>query len=240
MTVKVGIIGAMQVEVDGLVSQMQGAKEKAVGGLTFHEGKLRGADVVVVRSGVGKVNAALCAHTLSLCFGVSHIINTGIAGAMAAGLNVEDFVVSTDAMYYDMDAHGFGYPAGVIPQMDESDFKADKGLIEAVRKAFSDMQTEEGAPHRNLITGRIATGDQFVSERAVKERIKAICDPACVEMEGCGIAHACYLDKVPFVIVRCMSDKADDGEEATYKFNEERCAKMSAELVMKTIASISE
>lgn len=239
---KVGIIGAMQVEVDRLVQSMKGATESSVAGLIFYEGEINGVKAIAVKSGIGKVNAALCAHTLALRFSVTHVINTGIAGAMAAGLNVEDFVVSSDAMYYDMDAHGFGYPVGVIPQMEESDFKASDELINAVERAFLSMQEANGtrkvsceAEHK-LIRGRIASGDQFVSEKSVKEKIKAICDPACVEMEGAGIAQACYLNKVPFVIVRCMSDKADDGEEATYAFNERRCAEHSAALVMKAVS----
>lgn len=244
MKLKAGIIGAMQVEVDTLTASMQSAKVSRIGGIAFHEGVLCGCDAVVAKSGVGKVNAALCAHTMALNFGVTHIINTGIAGAMAAGLDVADFVVSTDAMYYDMDAHGFGYNAGVIPQMEESDFQADKALIDAVEKAFEKMKDalkSEGAKGREhkLVKGRIASGDQFVSERAVKNKIKELCSPACVEMEGAGIAHACYLNKVPFVIVRCMSDKADDGEEATYSFNEKSSAEMSAALVKDTLSVLS-
>ena len=229
---KIGIIGAMEVEVQALRSLMSGAQERAAGGLAFTEGSLDGVQVVIVRSGVGKVNAALCAQRLILQFGVTHIINTGIAGALASGLKVLDFVASTDALYHDMNAVGFGYKMTEIPQMDCSDFPADPAMLEAAEKAFASLPEAEG---HKLIKGRIATGDQFISDKALKQQIKADCNPACVEMEGTAIAHACYLNKVPFVIIRCMSDMADDIGENTYSFNEKAAANLSAALVRKML-----
>ena len=231
---KIGIIGAMEVEVQALRSLMSGAQERAAGGLAFTEGSLDGVQVVIVRSGVGKVNAALCAQRLILQFGVTHIINTGIAGALASGLKVLDFVASTDALYHDMNAVGFGYKMTEIPQMDCSDFPADTAMLEAAEKAFASLPEAEG---HKLIKGRIATGDQFISDKALKQQIKADCNPACVEMEGTAIAHACYLNKVPFVIIRCMSDMADDIGENTYSFNEKTAANLSASLVRKMLGS---
>lgn len=231
---KVGIIGAMEVEVKALRSLMEGVKETKAGGLDFTEGKLDGIPVVIVRSGVGKVNAALCAQRLALQFGVTHVINTGIAGAMAHGLKVLDFVVSTDALYHDMDATGFGYKRTQIPQMSCSCFPADKGMLEAAKKAFSSLPEAEG---HKLLEGRVATGDQFISDKAVKNQIRESCGPACVEMEGAAIAHACYLNNIPFVIIRCLSDMADDTGENTYSFNEETAANLSAALVRKMLKS---
>lgn len=231
---KIGIIGAMEVEVKALRALLAGTREHAAGGLTFTEGQLDGVQVVIVRSGVGKVNAALCAQRLILQFGVTHIINTGIAGALASGLKVLDFVASTDALYHDMNAVGFGYRMTEIPQMDCSDFPADTAMLEAAEKAFASLPEAEG---HKLVKGRIATGDQFISDKALKQQIKADCNPACVEMEGTAIAHACYLNKVPFVIVRCMSDMADDIGENTYSFNEQAAANLSAALVRKMLGS---
>ncbi|MCR5621931.1 MAG: 5'-methylthioadenosine/adenosylhomocysteine nucleosidase [Treponema sp.] len=229
---KIGIIGAMEVEVKALRSLLVDAKDTKAGGLDFTEGSHDGVSVVIVRSGVGKVNAALCAQRLALQFGVTHVINTGIAGAMAHGLKVLDFVVSTDALYHDMDATGFGYKRTEIPQMSCSNFPADKGMVEAAKKAFPSLPEAEG---HKLVEGRIATGDQFISDRAVKEQIRTSCDPACVEMEGAAIAHACYLNGIPFVIIRCLSDMADDVGENTYSFNEEAAANLSAALVRKML-----
>lgn len=235
---KIGIIGAMDVEVKtlkGLMKPFEGENELKIteaGSLTFTEGVLEGVNVVVVQSGIGKVNAALCAQRLVLQFGVTHIINTGIAGAAGAGLGVLDFVVSTDAIYHDFDVRGFGYDICVIPQMDCSDFAADEKMIAAAEKAFS--QLEEAKGHK-LVKGRIASGDQFISSSEQKNTIKVNCAPACVEMEGAAIAHACYINKIPFVIIRCMSDMAEDSSEKTYDFNEELAADLSAKLVLKMI-----
>ena len=236
---KIGIIGAMEVEVNFLRSLMgANIKKTETGSIVFEEGKIHGVDIVLVRSGVGKVNAALCAQRLILQFGCTNIINTGIAGAMAKGLDVMDFVVSTDAVYHDMDATGFGYKKGQIPQMNVFAFEADKNMIEAAKKAFSATEFakgEEGKPAHKIIEGRIATGDQFISEKSVKAQINENFSPACVEMEGGAIAHACYLNKVPFVILRCMSDMADDLSSNGYDFNEPVAAELSAKVVEKMI-----
>ncbi len=232
---KIGIIGAMQVEVDDLKNEMTSVKTKNAGGLEFFEGKLGETDVVIVRSGIGKVNAALCAQRLILEFGCTHIINTGIAGAMASGLTTLDFVVSSDAVYHDMDAVYFGYKVGQIPQMDVFSFKADQQMIEKAKEVFGTL--EESKEHK-IVEGRIATGDQFIADSVTKKKIADNFEPACVEMEGTAIAHACHVNKIPFVIIRCMSDTADDGSKQKYDFNETVAAKMSAHLVEKLIEAI--
>ena len=226
---KYGIIGAMESEVRSLCDQVAGKELVEYAGLTFCCGMLKNKSVVIVKSGIGKVNAALCAQALILKFGVTKIINTGIAGAFAKGLGVFDFVVSTAALYHDFDTTAFGYKRGQVPGMPES-FTADGELADAAVKAFE--QTEFAKQHK-VIKGIVASGDQFISDTASKKVIKANFEPACVEMEGCAIAQACYLNKVPFVIVRCMSDMADDSVEQTYSFNEDICAETCACLVMK-------
>lgn len=229
---KIGIIGAMQVEIDYLRKKMTSVSKTEAGNLSFEEGKLEGVDVVLVRSGVGKVNAALCAQMLILKFGCTNIVNTGIAGSMGFGLKILDFVVSTDAVYHDMNAVGFGYKAGQVPQMNVFSFEADKNMIEAVKKGFAETELSKG---HSIIEGRVATGDQFISEKNLKEEIKKNFSPACVEMEGCAIAHACYLNKIPFVIVRCMSDMADDSTGQIYSFNETIAGELSAKVIEAAI-----
>ena len=238
MQKKVGIIGAMDVEVKTLKSVLlplpgeSSVRTTVAGGCEFYEGLLDGVAVVVVKSGVGKVNAALCAQRLAIQFGVSHVINTGIAGAMASGLKVLDFVASTDALYHDMDATGFGYKVSEVPQMKCSDFPADPKMLDAATVAFASLKEAKG---HELIAGRIATGDQFISDKEIKKHIRETCNPACVEMEGAAIAHACYLNSIPFVIIRCMSDMADDMQENSYTFNESTAAELSAALVRSMI-----
>ena len=231
MSKKVGIIGAMSVELELLKSKLEEnpAVTKA-GGMTFTEGKINGISVVLVQSGVGKVNAALCAQRLILKFGCTHIINTVIAGAMASGLKVLDFVASTDAVYHDMDATGFGYKKTEIPQMKCSDFPADGKMLEAARSAFKEFPAEH-----KLVFGRIATGDQFISDKEKKSAIQETCSPACVEMEGAAVAHACWINEIPFVIIRCMSDMADDDGESIYSFNENEAASLSGSLVLSML-----
>lgn len=239
MSKKVGIIGAMDVEVEQLKALMQPSKGQTevkitnAGSCSFAEGTIDGIEVVIVQSGIGKVNAALCAQRLILQMGVTHVINTGIAGAMAHGLRVQDTVVSTSALYHDMDVVAFGHKICEIPEMDCSDFPADKAMIEATQKAFASLESCKG---HQLLAGRIASGDQFVASKAQKEEIIRRCNPMCVDMEGAAIAHACYLNHTPYVVIRCMSDMADDNGEETYSFNKIDTANMSANLVRSMIS----
>lgn len=235
---KIGIIGAMDEEVAYLKSLAKNAKSTSADGLEFVEGEIEGVQVVVVMSGIGKVNAALCAQRLILQFNCTHVINTGIAGAAAHGLGVLDMVASTDAVYHDFDVTGFGYKPTVIPRMEKSAFPADEKMLNAALSSFEEMKAVEPFKGHKLISGRIASGDQFISDKKVKNHIVEICSPACVEMEGAAIAHACFINKTPFLVLRCMSDMADDGEEATYDFNDKIAADMSARLVVRIIQKI--
>lgn len=232
---KIGIIGAMDVEIAILRAEMEkngSLKQFESGNLVFNEGNINGKDVVVVKSGVGKVNAALCAQQLILKFGVDAVINSGIAGAMKEGLHIFDLVVSEDAVYHDVDATAFGYKPTEVPQMKCSTFKADEKLIKAAEKGFSN--SEQSAKFK-MIRGRIATGDQFIADEKIKKHIADICNPACVEMEGSAIAHACYLNNVPFVILRTISDNADASYESTYSFNETEAAEECSAIVMNML-----
>lgn len=232
---KIGIIGAMDVEINIFCEEMKkngSLKKTESGNLVFNEGTLCGKDVVVVKSGIGKVNAALCAQRLIIQFDVKKIINTGIAGAIQEGLHIHDMVVSTDAVYHDMDVTAFGYEPTEIPQMHASAFDADEKMIQAAEKAFA---ASESAKKYKLVLGRIASGDQFVSYSEQKEHIEEICSPSCVEMEGAAIAHTCFLNQIPFVILRCISDNADDSYEVTYSFNEKIASEECAAVVLKML-----
>ncbi|MCQ2412235.1 MAG: 5'-methylthioadenosine/adenosylhomocysteine nucleosidase [Sphaerochaetaceae bacterium] len=222
---KVGIIAAMDEEL-ALFLQLTG-KEKSKN--EFVECTINGTDCVLVKCGIGKVNAALTTQRLISEYKVTHIINTGIAGALAKNLRVFDIVVSTDTVYHDFDVTGFGYKPTMIPRMKESYFKADNALIENAKTAFQTISTKEGFESVHMMEGRVASGDQFICDKSVKQHIIDICNPACVEMEGAAIAHTSFVNKVPFVVIRCMSDNA---EESTEAFNEKKAALISAELVI--------
>ena len=225
----IGIIGAMDSEVDTLFARMTSKEKINLNHLTFYKGKLYDKDVVIVKCGIGKVNAALCTQLLILNFKVSKIINTGIAGAVGEGLKIYDFVVSTEAVYHDFDVQFFGYKLGQVPGMPET-FKADPSLINAAKLAF---EQTDFANKLKLSQGRIASGDQFISGNEKKASIISNFHPQCVEMEGCAIAQTCYANNVPFVIIRCMSDTADDSVKETY--SEETASRLSSTFLLEVI-----
>ena len=214
---KLGIIGAMQQEVETLLSHLEGCARQEKAGSVFYEGTLGGLETVVVQCGVGKVNAAICVQILCDCFGVTHVVNTGIAGSLCAELDIGDLVISEDAMYHDVDCHAFGYPTGKVPGMPQT-YPADALLADYAHEA---AQTVHPGHVRR---GRVASGDQFVNEKALKEHIIAVTGALCTEMEGAAIAHAAYRNGVPYVIIRAISDKADDSAEMDYPTFETQAA----------------
>lgn len=225
---KLGIIGAMQLEVETLLGIMEDKKVSSHAGSTFYEGKLEGLDVVVVQCGVGKVNAAICAQILCSCFGVTHLVNTGIAGSLCADLDIGDMVVSVDAMYHDFDCVHFGYEMGRVPGMYVTAFPADAKMMEL---AFAAAEEVNPGHTKN---GRVASGDLFVAEKGAKERIIERTKALCTEMEGAAIAHTAYRNNIPFVILRAISDKADDSAEMDYPTFERiaahRCANVTCHM----------
>ena len=224
--VKIGIIGAMELEVSALKGQLAGINIKKKAGMEFCEGQIRGVDVVVVRCGIGKVNAALCVQILCDDFGVSHIINTGVAGSLNNALNIGDILISKDAVHHDVDVTIFSYKIGEVPQLGVREFPADAGLISAAERAIKEKQ-----PDLNYRVGRVASGDQFISSSEVKERIIKNFEADCAEMEGASIAHGAYLNGIPFVIIRAISDKADGSAEQDYPSFEKAAAAHCAKLV---------
>ena len=223
---KLGIIGAMAVEVATLKEQMEDLTATSVAGMEFCTGRLEGLDVVVVQCGVGKVNAAMCTQILCSVYGVTHLVNTGIAGSLCADLDIADLVVSTDAMYHDVDVNVFGYPIGQVPGMDVVAFPADEKLSAC---AFA---AAEAVNPGHTKTGRVASGDQFVSRKEQKEHIIEVSGALCTEMEGAAIAHTAYRNGVPFVILRAISDKADDSANMDYPTFEALAAHRCAQVTM--------
>ena len=223
---KIGIIGAMEEEVDALKAQMNLNKEITKAGMTFCEGTLNNANVVIVKCGIGKVNAGMCVQILADIFDVTHIINTGVAGSLNADLDIGDILISTDAVYHDMDVTIFGYAPGQVPGTPAAEFKADSHMIDLAVESCKKVN-----PDITCRKGRVVTGDQFISSKEVKERLIHVFGGFCAEMEGCAIAHASTLNNLPFVIIRAISDKADDSAEMDYPTFERAAAKHSANLV---------
>lgn len=228
-----GIIGAMEEEVAALKEAMEVQEAAELASMTFYRGVLCGKDVVVVRSGIGKVNAGICAQILVDRFHVDTLINTGIAGSLDARIDIGDMVISTDALHHDMDAVQFGYPAGQVPRMEVMSFPADEELVKKAVQA-----NEKANPDIHTYTGRVASGDQFIASKEVKEKIVENFQPLCVEMEGAAIAQAAYLNKVSYVIIRAISDKADNSATMDYPTFERQAIAHSVGLVKELMTII--
>ena len=229
----IGIIGAMEEEVAVLKQEMDIEETVDYASMQFCKGTLCGKNVVIVRSGIGKVNAAICAQILADKFNVDVLINTGIAGSLDAAIDIGDMVISTDLVEHDMDATIFGDPLGQVPRMDTFSFPAEKDLIEKAVAA-----NEEANPDIKTFTGRIVSGDQFVSSAEVKEKLVNNFQAKCTEMEGAAISHAAYLNKVSCVIIRAISDKADNSATMDYPTFEKKAIEHSVRLVRNLLPRI--
>lgn len=230
---KLGIIGAMSVEVETLKTRMSELSISTKAGMEFYEGILNGVPAVVVVCGVGKVNAALCVQILCDCFDVTHIVNTGVAGSLDSQLDIGDLVIGKDAMYHDFDCHVLNdsYVVGQVPGMPVRSFEADSQMVECAFQAAENVQ--KGHVH----IGRVASGDQFVCSKEQKSEIIQNTGALCTEMEGAAIAHAAWRNHVPFVIIRAISDKADNSAEMDFPTFEAIAAKHCA-MVTMTLAGL--
>lgn len=226
----IGIIGAMDEEVAKIREKMADVSVEPKAGMEFYQGKLEGAEAVVVRSGIGKVNAAVCTQILIDCYHVKAIINTGIAGSLQADIDIGDIVLSVDTLQHDVDATGFGYQIGEIPRMPVSVFKADARMIMLASRAC-----EEVNPDIHVHAGRIVSGDQFISDRSKKKWLVENFSGCCTEMEGAAIAQTAYLNGVPFLIVRAISDKADDSATVDYPTFEAQAIQHSVNLILALV-----
>ena len=229
----IGIIGAMEVEVAILKEKMEDVRIIKKASMDFYEGILAGKKVVVVRSGIGKVNAGICAQILADVFSVDAIINTGIAGSLNKNINIGDIVLSTDVVQHDMDATGFGYRKGQIPQMPVFFFNADDNLRRLAAEVCKEVN-----PDIQVFEGRIASGDQFVSDQGVKNRIVSEFSAYATEMEGAAIGQAAYLNEIPFLVVRAISDKADGSAQMDYSEFEKAAVDHSVRLTLNMLARI--
>lgn len=211
---KIGIIGAMNEEIIELKSSMTNIKEIEISNLKFYEGKLLSKDVVLVESGIGKVNAAISTTLLISNFKVDKIIFTGVAGAVDPEIKVTDIVIGTDLIESDMDVTAGGnYKLGDIPRMKTSNFKADPYLFTLAENVATKLFGAE-----KIHKGRIISRDEFVASSEKVARLREIFNAECVEMEGAAVAHVCEVLNIPFLVLRSISDKADD--EAGMSFDE--------------------
>lgn len=210
----IGIIGAMEVEVRALKAMLEETSTETISGAEFVKGKLFGKDVVVACCGIGKVFAAIAAEAMILKYSPELIINTGVGGAVSDGLKVADIVVADKVIQYDMDTTAFGDPPGFLSGINITDIPTSEKAAALLAKCADDL----GISCR---IGKIASGDKFVDtmedKRAVGTKFNAL---AC-EMEGASIGHVCYVNNVPFAVLRSISDSFDDNSSMEYsKFTE--------------------
>lgn len=208
---KIGIIGAMEEEVKSLIEEMEVSEKIAKAKMIFYSGNINDKEVVIVTSGIGKVNAAVCAQILVDKFDVNYIINVGIAGGIGENIYPGDIVIASDLVQHDIDTSIFGDRIGQIPRLEVFDFKCNENLIKAAQKACDEI---EGI---NNFTGRIVSGDQFIADVSKIKWLNEEFNALACEMEGASIAHVAYLNDVPFIIIRSISDNANNGAHMDYE-----------------------
>lgn len=227
----IGVIGAMDIELERLVSQMKSPVRRVVSGVPYVHGTLLGREVVVARAGIGKVNAAVCAQTMALYYEPSLIINSGVSGALAPDLRVGDVVVGTDVVQHDVDTSALGDPPGFVSTVNLLAFPLDEAASRAILAA---------APALGIraVAGRIASGDQFVASSARKAEIVRLFSAATCEMEAGAIAQVCHLNGVSCAVIRSISDGGNEEAAMSYEEFLPLAAKNSADLVLSYLRSL--
>ena len=226
----IGIIGAMDIEVAILRDKMVNPTVETISGVDFIRGKLEGRDVVLARSGVGKVFAAICAQTMILKYGVKAIINSGVAGTLTGELHIGDVAISTACVQHDMDTSPVGDPVGLLSGINVVELPADTTLVGELDKVCADA----GVNHR---LGVIATGDQFVATHERRDWIRDLFKAIAVEMEAGSIAHVCYVNKVPFASIRVISDEASGDVHIDYMTFVKKAAATSSDITLRWLAA---
>ncbi|TWI56312.1 5'-methylthioadenosine/S-adenosylhomocysteine nucleosidase [Halalkalibacter nanhaiisediminis] len=229
---KIGIIGAMDEEVELIKGKLEKREDTAIAGCEFHQGTINGTDIILLKSGIGKVNAAIGTTLLIQLFQPDHIINTGSAGGFNESLKVGDIVISTEVRYNDVDATVFGYEFGQVPQM-PAYYEPNAELMEVAKKA-----AEKVGIH--AVTGLILSGDSFMSDHSRVEELKTrFNNPYCAEMEAGAIAQVCHQFDIPFVIIRSLSDIAGSDAKVSYDQFLETASVNSAKQVLLMIEALS-
>lgn len=220
----IGIIGAMDIEVSALIEKMNNPVQETVGGITFTKGTLCGKDVVISKCGIGKVFAAMCAQTMILKYAPKYIINSGVAGALSKELNILDAVIATKMVQHDMDTSPLGDPKGLISGINVVEIESDADVSSQLEKAANELKVRTAR-------GIIASGDQFIADPDRKAEIVSLFGAIACEMEGASIAQVCYVNKVPFCVMRTISD--GKGEAMDYQTFAVSAAKKSMEIIEK-------
>ena len=227
----IGIIGALDIELERLIGAMQGPVHREISGVPFTCGRLVGTDVVIARAGVGKVNAAVCAQTMALIYEPELIINSGVSGALSPDLRVGDVVIGTDVVQHDVDTTAMGDEPGFVSTVDRLSFPLDNFASTAIAAAAEELGIR-------AVRGRIASGDQFVASTERKEEIVRLFSAVTCEMEAGAIAHVCFLNRIPCAVIRSISDGGNEEAPMSYEEFLPLAAKNSAELTLAYLKSL--
>lgn len=227
---RIGIIGAMDEEIQNILEGMDSHTAKMKAGITYYNGVFNGYEIVLCKSGVGKVNASVCTQILIDEYSIEHIIFTGVAGAVHPELQIGDIVVSTDCVQHDMDVTALGFTLGEIPFTEVSIFESDAGLVNLAIAASEDI-----VAGKKIMKGRILSGDQFIADRNKVKFLYEKFQGLCTEMEGAAVGQVCSMNGIPFVIIRSMSDQADGSADVNFQEFTKLASKNSYEIVNEMI-----
>ncbi len=230
----IAVVGALDQEIQNFLAHLQGSSTIQRGPFTVHRGQLANREVVITRSGVGKVLAAMVTQMIIDAYSPSHLIFTGIAGALNPDLGIGDLVISRDCMQHDMDARATGFARGEVPYTGIRVVAADPGLIEAAQKV-------RGLKGKSLV-GRILSGDQFITDSA-RDSHRFLRDELrgdAIEMEGAAVGFVCSLHQVPFVILRTISDRADHSAAVDYESFLPVASEQSYEAVSQMLSTMKD
>lgn len=224
------IMSAMDAEIDHYLEwcTLQGTNDRV--GLTFHEARWKSHELILVRAGVGKVNAALCTQTLIEAFDAQAVICTGSAGAVNPALDIGDVVVAEDCVQHDVVVDFLGLPRGQIPFTDHRFFETDP--------QFRRLALDVSLPEHTIRPGRVLTGDTFVEDEAYRQQIREELDGDCVEMEGAAVGQVCAVNDVPYLVVRAISDRADGTSDVDFQAFLEDAARSSAQIVLHLLEAL--
>lgn len=229
----IGIIGAMHEEIEGLKELLLVEKTEEIAGFKYYIGRLNGKNIVLVESGIGKVNASVCTTILIDKFKVNKIIFTGVAGAVNEDLSIGDIVVGESLIEHDFDCTAFGLEPGTIPRMDTSCFLGEPELVnlgvKSVEKILGKSRVKKGT---------IVSGDQFIASKEKIKWLERTFNAQCTEMEGAAVAHVAHLFGVPFVILRALSDKADGSAHMDFKEFVKMAAVNSKKVVLEMLKNL--
>ena len=228
----IAVLGAMPEEVALLLQDLTGREDRTVAGVAVHAGEFDGVPVLIAVSGVGKVNAAATAQALLVC-GARSLVFTGVAGALDPQLRTGDLLIGTDAFQYDVDVTALGYERARIPG-EPLAWSSDPDLVALALAAAAEL------PEVRVTVGRIATGDRFLANSTAAQRLHEDFGAACVEMEGAAVAQVCSRAGVPFVIIRSVSDSADESAELSFREFTDLAARRAKSLVRGMLARLRE